>query len=269
MDDVSTSRSESAAHIVEGYGIEAASFGSRMVCAKSFAATAAMFVWLVVGVRPAAAEWFADLYGGRAFTESQQFSLDGRQDGAHVAGLVANVSFDRSFEVGGRFGYWFEALDIFGLGLDVSHFQPNIQSQTAMAKGDITDSRGVLLGVPMSVSGATPVKLKTVDLHVTSVAVDLMLRWPVLLSTEFPHGQLQPYLTAGPAVHVVELQRFETGAAHGVKAGGGLMWQLTKNVGVFGEYRYTHIRPILDAGEIQLRTHLSTHHLLAGLSFRF
>ena len=258
---------------------------AHIIPAKSLAATAVAVAWLLVVPR-ASAEWFADLYGGEAFTQSHRFSLDGRQDGAHVAGLVEGVRFDQSFEVGGRFGYWFESLKVFGLGLDVSHFRPDIKSQTAIAKGDITDSRGVLLGVPLSVSGATRVRLSEVDFRVTSVAFDLMLRWPTLVSPKFPNGQFQPYLMAGPAVPILELQRFETSVSQwrptlknsrgprrvrpsAVEVGGGIMWAFTKDVSVFGEYRYTHIRASLDAGEITFKTHLSTHHLLSGISFRF
>ncbi len=247
---------------------------------------AVALVWFMVDVPPTGAEWFADLYGGGAITQSHHFSLDGRQDGVHVAGLITGVGFDKSLEVGGRFGYWFESLKVFGLGLDVSHFRPDIKAQTAIAKGEMTDSRGVLLGVPLNVSGATRVRLSDTDFHVTLVAVDLMLRWPTRVSTNFPNGQLQPYLMAGPAVAIVELQRFETSASlwrstlknsrgprrvrpSAAEVGGGIMWAFTKDVGVFGEYRYTHIRPSLDAGEITFKTHLRTHHVLSGISFRF
>jgi len=242
---------------------------AHMIPAKSLAAMAVALAWLVVGVHPAAAEWFADLYGGAAFTESHHISLDGNLDGAHVAGLITGVSFDTSFSVGGRFGYWFESLKFFGLGLDASHFRPDIRAQRVWAKGAITDSRGVLLGVPISVSGTEPLRLSEVDFRVTVVSFDLMLRWPLLVSTNFPNGQLQPYVTAGPGIYISDLQGLDTAASHGVKTGGGVIWELTKNVGVFAEYRYTHLRPSLHSGGIVLKTHLSTHHLLGGISFRF
>ncbi len=203
-----------------------------------------------------------------------------------MAGLVKDVSFENSFEVGGRVGYWLDSLKVVGFGLDVAHFRPDIKAQTATAKGDMTDSRGVLLGVPLNVNGATRVRLSEIDFHVTLLAVDLLLRWPTLVSTSFPNGQLQPYLMAGPAVAIAELERFETSVSQwrstshnsrgprrvrpsAMEVGGGLMWGITQQVSVFGEYRYTHIRPSLDAGDITFKTHLSTHHLLGGISFRF
>ena len=121
----------------------------------------------------------------------------------------------------------------------------------------------------MSVNGGAPVKLTEVDFRVTAVAFDLMLRWPLLVSTKFPNGQLQPYVTAGPAGYISDLQRFQTAASHGSKVAGGVTWQLTKNLGIFSEYRHTHLRPSLHSGAITLKTHLGTHHFLAGISFRY
>jgi hypothetical protein len=152
---------------------------------------AVTLVWLIVGAHPAAAEWFTDLYGGAALTRNHRFSLDGKLDGVAVAGLVTNVSFDTSLSVGGRGGYWFESVKFFGLGLDVSHFRPDIGSQTKIGKGAITDTRGALFGGPINVSGAGPVKLPEVDLFITAVCFDLMFRWPTFVSTNFPHGRMR------------------------------------------------------------------------------
>jgi hypothetical protein len=44
---------------------------------------------------------------------------------------------------------------------------------------------------------------------------------------------------------------------------------INKNVGVFSEYRYTHVPPALESGDIVFKTHLSTHHMLGGISLRF
>jgi opacity protein-like surface antigen len=253
---------------------------------KTLAATAFALAGLLVDVSPARSEWFADLYGGEAFTRRHHFSLDGRQDGGHVAGLVEDASFEKSFEVGARVGYWLDSLRVVGFGLDVSHFRPDIKAQTAIAKGDITDRRGALLGVPLNVNGATRVRLSEIDFHVTLLAVDVMLRWPTFVSASFPNGRLQPYVLAGPAVAVADLERFETSVSlwrstlhnargprrvrpSAMEMGGGLMWGFTQHLSIFAEYRYTHIRPSLDAAEVTFKTHLGTHHLLSGLSVRF
>jgi hypothetical protein len=165
-----------------------------MVPAKLLVVLAVILVSSVVSAPSAAAEWFADLYGGAAFTQSHHFSLDGKLDGVAVAGLIEDARYDPSFTMGGRSGYWFESVKVFGLGVDVSHFRPDISAQTATGKGTITDSTGVLFGVPVNVSGSGPVKLREVDLFITTLCFDFMLRWPMLASATFPNGQLQPLL---------------------------------------------------------------------------
>lgn len=230
---------------------------------------AVALTWLMIGGRPAAAEWLADLYGGVSLTESHHFSLDGNLDGARTAGLVSDARFDGSFSGGGRVGHWFESVKFFGLGVDVLHFRPDIGAQTALGKGTITDSRGVLFGAPLNVAGRGIVRLPEVDFFITAICLDLMLRWPMLVSTDFPYGQLQPYLTAGPGLYIQHLGRFDTHATHGPTAGGGVAWEFTRRFGVFTEYRYTHVRAAVDSGGITFRTHLSTHHFLGGISFRY
>ena len=71
-----------------------------MVPAKSLVVLAVILVSLVVSAPSAAAEWFADLYGGAAFTQSHHFSLDGKLDGVAVAGLIEDARYDPSFTVG-------------------------------------------------------------------------------------------------------------------------------------------------------------------------
>jgi hypothetical protein len=143
-----------------------------------------------------------------------------------------------------------------------------------MGRGVITDPGGVLFGVPINVNGAGRVRLPEIDFRVTAVAPLLMLRWPLLVSTDCPHGELQPYGAVGPALYLVSLAGFHPDEFHpktsiGIEGGGGAVWEFTKNVGVFVEYRYTHVRPALESGDILFKSHLSTHHLLGGISLRY
>jgi opacity protein-like surface antigen len=241
---------------------------------KSLVAIAVALVGLAVGVPPAAAEWFADLYGGGNVTERSRFSLDGTIDGVAVAGWMSNVKFEKSFTVGGRAGYWFELPKVFGVALDVAHFRPDINPQIVMGKGAIADPGGVLFGVPINVNHAGRVRLPEIDFRVTAVAPLLMVRWPMLVSAGFPHGELQPYVIVGPALYIVALEgfhpdEFQPKTSIGIEGGGGAVWEFTKNVGVFAEYRYTHVRPSLESGDIVFKSHLSTHHLLGGISLRY
>jgi hypothetical protein len=171
---------------------------------------------------------------------------------------------------GARGGYWFPfelgPLN-FGVGLDISHFRPDVSRQTRTFC-----SRFCTSGI-----------FDDLDLSVWTIGFDAMLRFPLLKSPQFPHGQLQPYITVGPAIfvaHAEDRRNFEpsnqddTDASVGVKVGAGVAWQFTKTIAMFGEYRYTHFSPEFTfrddvRGSATLSTDVNTHYLLVGASFRF
>jgi opacity protein-like surface antigen len=85
-----------------------------------------------------------------------------------------------------------------------------------------------------------------------------------------------PTLRAGPAFLLTDVDPEFT---LGVKVGAGLSWQLHRHVALFGEYRFTHFSPEIETGgvvvgpvetgDLEIETDVNTHHVLAGLSFRF
>lgn len=214
---------------------------------------------------PASAEWFVDLYLGGAFTEKHDVDTE------FPAGVVSalDVSFNKSFTGGLRGGYWLP-FDVgplnFGLGVDFSHFAPNIDRQSTVFCGNFC-ANGVF---------------DDVDLSVWVIGFDALLRAPLLKSAAFPNGQLQPYFRVGPAIfvaHANDRNNFSPGdqtdsdTSVGVKLGTGVTWLFTRNVGVFGEYRYTHFSPeftFRDGGvSANVSTSINTHSLLFGATFRF
>jgi opacity protein-like surface antigen len=217
---------------------------------------------------PAAAEWFTDLYLGGAFTEKHDVDTNFPTTGDQVTTL--DVTFNNSFVGGIRGGYWFP-FDLgplnFGVGLDISHFAPNVsrQTRTFCARFCVTG------------------EFDDFDLSVWTIGFDAMLRYPLLKSSQFPNGQLQPYLTIGPTIfvaHAEDSRNFEpsnqsdTDTSVGVKLGAGVAWLFTKNIAVFGEYRYTHFSPEFTfrddvLGNANLSTAINTHYVLVGASFRF
>src|SRR5262245_40231802 len=106
---------------------------------------------------PASAEWFVDVYLGGAFTEKHD--VDTEFPGGVLSAL--DVSFNNSFTGGLRGGYWLP-FDVgplnFGLGVDFSHFAPNIgrQSKSNVGRGrqDLPGNRGQNFQVISSLSGA-------------------------------------------------------------------------------------------------------------------
>ena len=200
---------------------------------------------------PASAEWFVDLYIGGAFTEKHDVDTQFVPSGAQVSTL--DVSFNNSF-TGGL------------LGVDFSHFAPNISRQTRA------------FCAQFCVNGT----FDDLDLSVWVIGFDALLRAPLLKSAEFPHGQLQPYFRVGPAIFVADANdssnfapanQSDSDTSIGVKLGVGVAWLFTKNIGVFTEYRYTHFSPeftFQNGGAIaNVSTSVNSHYLLAGATFRF
>ena len=227
------------------------------------------FLLLAVAT-PVSAEWFADLYGGVAYTERSDVTFVIRPQGRQSDHTFKDVKWETSKTFGGRAGYWFAAAPWYGIGLDIFRFNANIPTQTV-------DS--TIVGV------SAPATIQAIDFAITAFAFDLArLRYPFLASPEYPAGRLQPYVTAGPALFRVRATnrgngelttRPVTDSAWGYKLGAGLSWQLAKGAALFGEYRYTHVRaePVFDSAlsslTVPVRTDLNTHHLIAGVSLSF
>ncbi len=236
----------------------------------------AVLAWLTIAPRPASAEPFADIHFGVAVT--------GNDDVTNVTGLgetALDADFDTSFSIGGRVGYWFETrllrgvpLDIGG-ALDISHFSPDIDTQVVTT---------------IDPGGPGVSTLSALDLSVTAISFDLMLRWPLMVSREFPKGQLQPYFAIGPAIFIADAEdsfilasnfdppgQSETDASVGVKLSLGAAWLFLKNVAVIGEYRFTHFSPEFEFRDdvggvpvpVTVETDVDTHSFLVGASYRF
>jgi opacity protein-like surface antigen len=245
--------------------------------AKSLLVTVVLLIALAGGAVPASAEWFGDLYLGGAFTQNSDLTAKGSVNGSPFEITARDLRFDSSITGGGRLGYWFETLPWLGLGLDVAYFAPNVLAQNV-------DTSVKLGGLSANIGAVQFEKLK---LDVTDVSLDLMLRWPGLVSSpQFPKGRLQPYLTVGPAVFLVTARdstnfgppndQSSHDTAIGVKAGFGTTWMLTPSIGLFAEYRFTHFSPTFDFdtnapgfSKAKVETDVNTHHVLVGVTFRF
>ena len=112
------------------------------------------------------AELFLDAYVGPAFTSKGKFD--------HGPNVPATTKFDTVISGGARVGYFF--IPYIGFAVDVSHYQPD----------------GKFGG------GGAGFKF---DSRVTALSFDLMGRLPLMISNNFPNGQLQPYVTLGPGIY--------------------------------------------------------------------
>ena len=117
--------------------------------------------------RPAAAEWFFDLYGGAAFTKDADITI---RDGAT---LDTTLKFDTEATGGGRFGYWLTGIGIpwLGFSADVSYYAPATSAADVDARLEVVPISGLVL-----------------------------LRLPLMPDPEVPTGRIQPYIGGGPSL---------------------------------------------------------------------
>jgi len=230
-----------------------------------------LLILLLVAPLNVSAEFYADVYGGAVFTNKTDLTIT-----SSLGSTVTNQSLkvNNSWTAGSRAGYWLDGLDWLGLGLDVFFFHVKAPSQ--------------LVPSTMTGLGPTTTTLAPVDysLPVMGIGFDVLrLRAPLLRSEEFTHGRLQPYLSAGPALFVTwagTARNFQpqnqhgTDVALGAKAEGGVTFLLTKSIGLFTEYRFTHFTSKLNYQDATLgpatgafKATWDSHQIIGGITFRF
>ena len=214
-----------------------------------------------LAVASARAEWQADLYAGAAHTPNSDMTLVVNTPGGNADHEFHNVKWKNSLELGARAGYWLPSAPWYGVGLDFAHFDADIPGQT----------------VDTTIQGVTaPAVLGTIDISVLMLSFDVVrLRY---------RSTLTPYFSAGPTLFRIKAtnrgngeltSKSATDNAIGYKIGAGLSWTLRKDLALFGEFRYTHVKaePVLEGAltgaGIPLRFDLNTHHLVAGVTFGF
>lgn len=238
---------------------------------KLWLATLILLASLDLGASPASAEWFADLYAGQSFTRDHDLKLNDQGIGQ---GTYESVEFDRSLAWGGRFGRYFDAVPFVGFAVDFFRFYPDIGGQSVNLRGCFFPGG----------CGAGRGGIGSLDVETTAVSLDLMLRLPLLKSTDAPQGLVQPYLAVGAPFFITTItprntRNFrnhddDTDYSFGFKAAAGVAVQVYKNLALFGEYRFTHVSPEVELRDANvnrttLRTDLDTHSALLGISARW
>jgi opacity protein-like surface antigen len=201
--------------------------------------TALMALAVAIGAPgPAPAEMFFEAYGGGAFPVDSDTTITG--PGYRV---IVQSPYKDSFVVGGRVGYYFDwGAPWLGLALDVSYFKADI---------DVTD-------------GAKN--------DVLPISLLVMMRAPLIASPEFPRGRLQPYVGIGPSLVYSKSKAgssSDTSFDPGFDFRLGLTWMLTRNIGLFGEYRFSYAWPEYDLNGETVEPQYGVNHVVGGLTFRF
>jgi len=201
-----------------------------------------------------------DVYGGVTLNRPVEVGIsETRSSGTTSA--AASIDSDTSGEFGLRLLGWYPPHPWLGLGLDVGYFR--------------ADGPGVSIdAIPFSML--------------------LVLRAPLLPTSDQPGGRLQPYAMAGVSFYMadvsvqiegMEASDFEVGwplpGVNEILAGpyvaAGLAWQPTRTIALFGEYRYTRFDVgfdttnslILPTMNGRVDTSVTSDHVLLGISYRF
>jgi opacity protein-like surface antigen len=233
-----------------------------------------------------AAEPYIAAYAGLAMTQDKDLEIVQDLDGAEaLKGTLMGVEFDRSVVFGGKAGYFFRGRTLggnFGFEYELYHFRPNINGQTV-------EFSGTVLGSPFSGSSS----LGEADVSVIAGALNFLYRIPLGRSRRFPRGQLQPYVGLGGGIFLAEFETEssildspqkvdDTDVRPGVQGLAGLKLFLTRNVAVFGEYKYIFTTDfefkLKASGTVggapatettTLRGSLTGHQFNAGLAIHF
>lgn len=212
---------------------------------------------LTVTVQAAQGEPFIDLYGG--WSKGKNTDVSASQRTCSVLGCNSSVrathslAFESGASAGVRGGLWFNQLPWFGMAGDFSYFQ----------------------------SASRPMTIDSFALTATP-----MVRLQLFTTQDKPHGLVQPYIGAGPAVVVhsvsadfqpassVALAGWSIGVGWTARA--GLAVSLTDHIAFFSEWRLSQDRINLrqngffglgDQGRLDMTQ--TTRHYLFGLSYRF
>jgi len=221
-------------------------------------ATLGVLITLLIILTPrvGTAEWFADAYIGGSSTvaKNNRFQVNGT--------VVRDLEqSDISTPGGGRLGYWLETYPWLGLALDLSAWNLNFND----------------IGPP---------QLSSLEsLTVAAISPLVMVRLPLDKSEQFPKGRIQPYVAGGPTFFYTVLSEFaghtvqspavldDSSMTLGFDLRGGIAVFLTKNFGIFAEYRYLQVRPTLESntgsGVVQYQPTFQTNAGVVGITYRF
>lgn len=200
------------------------------------------------------------LFGGIATPFNTDRRVDDNTLNNHFT--VLDAAYGNSKTLGGKIGMWFpgtrrfSAVDL-GVELDVTNYQPDIQAGTRRATGTVN-------GVP--VTGTSTRAAKT-DVNSTILAVNGLVRLPMYVSPEFPHGRFYPYIGGGIGMQNSSYDS-DGRAPHDLALQGlaGVQILLTRRVALFAEYKFTHAQQTFTFGSQDQTINFDVSHLVAGLA---
>lgn len=230
----------------------------------------ALYVGLLVCPTDGSAEWYVDAYAGAVWTENATLTVTSTLG---TTTTYQDLDIHNTWTAGGRGGYWLDKgkMDWLGFGLDVFFFH-------------LKTPPGQQVGVT-GTGGSTTVNANW-SLPAWGIGFDVLrLRLPLFRDEQFLHGRVQPYIAAGPTLFITyagqntfvqPAGQSSTDVSVGAKVDAGATIMLTKRIGAFAQYRFTHFTAELNYQNNQpapatetFKTTYDSHHVIAGLSLNF
>lgn len=230
----------------------------------------ALYLGLLLCPSDGSAEWYIDAYAGAVWTDNTNLTVTSTLG---TTTTYQNLDVQDNWTAGGRGGYWLDKgkMDWLGFGLDVFFFH-------------LKTPPGQQVGVT-GTGGSTTVNANW-SLPAWGIGFDVLrLRLPLLRDEQFVHGRVQPYLAAGPTLFITYAGQntfvqpggqSATDVSVGAKVDAGATVMITKQIGVFAQYRFTHFTTELDyqnnipaPATETFKTTYDSHHVIAGLSVHF
>jgi outer membrane protein W len=238
----------------------------KAICVLSLALSMGILVYPHDG----SAEWYGDAYAGAVWTANTDLTVN---SSLGTTTTYQDLDVHNNWTAGGRVGYWLnkEKMDWLGFGLDVFFF--HVKTPPGQQVGVIG-------------SGGTTTQFAHWSLPAWGIGFDVLrLRLPLLRDEQFTHGRVQPYIAAGPAVFITYAGQNtfvqpdgqnSTDASIGAKVDAGATVMITKRIGAFAQYRFTHFTTELDyqnntpaLATETFKTTYDSHHVMVGVSTNF
>lgn len=214
---------------------------------------------------------YSEVYlGGQAGTSVMGNSLtDAKLTDFSPSGTMSDRELSRSILVGAKVGYYFSQLRWLGVETEVSYTTPNIKQQNtrvAVPPGAVLQGFGPVTGG--TAEGVLPGDHFRV---ITWAPVNLMFRYPVM--------RLQPYVGVGLGLFFARVHTTQVGVegsqsdfSIGLNAKAGLEFYITRNLSVFGEWKYNRANFGFDSnanGAFGLGVDYHVHFAAGGISYHF
>ena len=151
------------------------------------------------------------------------------------AGITtSDLSLQNSLMYGAKLGYYFDSIKWLGVETEVFNSTPHLKQQTPTA----TVPPGFVFVAPPSCAGS-----QSCSVTVPGQSVRVLNWAPINIVVRYQMGQFEPYAGVGMGVFFANLKDGASGESSSSTAVGlntqlGLRYLVTKNLSVFGEWKY-------------------------------